>query len=126
MVAEEADGVVDDQLAQTRVGDAELGVASPQIPPAADECAVLGVLLELASVRQQNAFIGVAALEVEALDGPIALAPLAVGLVVISPQPPVIPDSPRIERRTLPLVDGDLEAAHAGDDLPVAPGKNCR
>jgi len=118
MVPKEADRVGGDQLAQTRVRDAELQVAPARLALSAHKRKILGVLVEFAPVRRDNALVGVPAVQVEALHRTIALAPLTIGFVVVAPQAPVVPDAASIKGWTLTVLDGDLQLRNAGNHLP--------
>src|SRR5581483_12117805 len=79
--------------------------------------------VEVLPVRGDDGLVGVAAIEREALGHAVADAPEAVGFVVVAPEAPVVPDAPRVERRTAALVDRDAEDGSPGDDFPGRAGE---
>ena len=100
------DGVLDDQLAQFGVRDAELGVAA-KFAFAVDQGDVFRMLLELGAVGGDDRVVGMTAVEVKAFCHVVPLTPLAIGHLVVAPQAPVVPNAAGVKGRAFRGIDAD-------------------
>ena len=115
--AKMANRMLHHQGAQTGLADTELGIAPrPALPPHQGQ--IFGMLLEGLPIRPHDRLVGVSAVQLESLRHPVPLAPLAIGGVIVAPQPPIIPDPAGMKGRLFQDIDRHLQAFNPGHHLP--------
>jgi len=116
-------GVLDDQLSQAGVADAELGVLVAALPLPVDQGKVFGMLSELLPFGRGDAAVGVPGIERHRSGGAIPAAPLAVGLFRVVPRAESVPDAAAVIVGRLFHIDRDAQVPDLGHDFPSLSGE---
>ncbi len=115
-------GMIDHQLAESGIRDAEFGISTAFAFPA-NEGKIFRMLVEGGLVGADDVAIGVPAVQSESLGMPVPGAPFGIRLVVVSPESPIVPDATRIDVRTFRYIQCQGHGRQGRDHFPGGSGE---